>query len=35
MISHSNHCKKILLAPASLDETGIEKLFKTMMNHND
>ncbi|WP_272947150.1 PmbA/TldA family metallopeptidase, partial [Legionella santicrucis] len=26
--------KKILLAPAALDETGIEKLFKTMMNHH-
>lgn len=25
--------KKLLLSPASLDETGIEKLFKTMMNH--
>ncbi|WP_115710514.1 metalloprotease TldD [Legionella sainthelensi] len=26
--------KKVLLAPAALDETGIEKLFKTMMNHH-
>lgn len=26
--------KKILLAPASLDESGIEKLFKTMMNRH-
>src|SRR5690242_879085 len=26
--------KKILLAPAALDESGIEKLFKTMMSHH-
>lgn len=26
--------KKILLAPAALDESGIEKLFKTMMNRH-
>ncbi|TAL58878.1 MAG: metalloprotease TldD, partial [Legionella sp.] len=26
--------KQLLLAPASLDESGIEKLFKTMMNHH-
>ena len=26
--------KQILLAPASLDESGIEQLFKTMMNHH-
>lgn len=26
--------KKILLSPASLDESGIEKLFKTMMSHH-
>lgn len=26
--------KQILLTPASLDESGIEKLFKTMMNHH-
>lgn len=26
--------KQILLAPASLDETAIEKLFKTMVNHH-
>lgn len=26
--------KKMLLAPASLDESSIDKLFKTMMNHH-
>ena len=26
--------KKMLLDPAALDESGIEKLFKTMMNHH-
>src|SRR6478752_3769424 len=26
--------KQLLLAPASLDEHGIEKLFKSMMNHH-
>lgn len=26
--------KQILLTPASLDETGIEQLFKSMMNHH-
>jgi TldD protein len=26
--------KQILLAPAAIDESGIEKLFKTMMNHH-
>ena len=26
--------KEILLAPASLDETSLEKLFKTMMSHH-
>lgn len=26
--------KEILLAPASLDESGIEKLFKSMMSHH-
>ncbi len=26
--------KQVLLAPASLDETAIEKLFKTMVNHH-
>ncbi len=29
-----NLAKNILLAPAALDETGIERLFKTMVNHH-